>query len=209
MDFNHWNVIWSCLFGFLAVLVTAGNGFTILIFSRSTVIFRTRCYNLLISLAVADLLVGSLAVPLYMAANNSKLKMAKPFQCIDMFSGLSSIFTLAAISLERMFTVVFPVRHRALSSRAHIYAIASTWVIVGVANGLSKMLSLGKFTPSLGISALKNSVSESRISRNMTVSESQILKIWISESRILKIWISKSRQWDFNFLSASLSETRN
>ena len=60
---------------------------------------------------------------------------------------------------------------------------------VGVANGLSKMLSLGKFTPSLGISALKNSVSESRISRNMTV----------SESRILKIWISKSRQWDFNF----------
>ena len=72
-------------------------------------------------------------------------------------------------------------------------------VIVGVANGLSKMLSLGKFTPSLGISALKNSVSESRISRNMTVSESRILKIWISESRILKIWILKSRQWDFQF----------
>ena len=71
--------------------------------------------------------------------------------------------------------------------------------VLGVANGLSKMLSLGKFTPSLGISALKNSVSESRISRNVTV----------SESRILKIWISKSRQWDFNFLSASLSETRN
>ena len=79
----------------------------------------------------------------------------------------------------------------------------------GVANGLSKMLSLGKFTPSLGISALKNSVSESRISRNMTVSESKILKMWISESRILKIRISKSRQWDLNFLSASLPETRN
>ena len=63
-----------------------------------------------------------------------------------------------------------------------------------VANGLSKMLSLGKFTPSLGISALKNSVSESRISGNMTV----------SESRILKIWISKSRQWDF--LSAMVGE---
>ena len=54
----------------------------------------------------------------------------------------------------------------------------------GVANGLSKMLSLGKFTPSLGISALKNSVSESRISGNMRVSESRILKIWISESQI-------------------------
>ena len=71
--------------------------------------------------------------------------------------------------------------------------------LLGVANGLSKMLSLGKFTPSLGISALKNSVSESRISGKMTVSESRILKIWISKSRILKIWISKSRQWEFNF----------
>ena len=36
---------------------------------------------------------------------------------------------------------------------------------IGVANGLSKMLSLSKFKPSLGISALKKSVSESRISR--------------------------------------------
>ena len=67
---------------------------------------------------------------------------------------------------------------------------------------------------SLGISALKNSVSESRISRNMTVSESRILKvwisesrilkIWISESRILKIWISKSRQWDVQFFIRKL-----
>ena len=77
-------------------------------------------------------------------------------------------------------------------------------MMLGVANGLSKMLSLGKFTPSLGISALKNSVSESRISRNMTVSESRILKIWISESRILKIWISKSRQWDVQFFIRKL-----
>ena len=46
-----------------------------------------------------------------------------------------------------------------------------TWLVrpppwqLGVANGLSKMLSLGKFKPSLAISALRKSVSESRISQ--------------------------------------------
>ena len=53
-----------------------------------------------------------------------------------------------------------------------------------VANGLSKMLSLGKFTPSIGISALKNSVSESRISGNMTVSESRILSAMVGEGAL-------------------------
>ena len=66
----------------------------------------------------------------------------------------------------------------------------------GVANGLSKMLSLGRFKPSLGISALKKSVSESRISQKYDGLGVSHLKICLSESRILKMWISKSRQWD-------------
>lgn len=128
MDFSRWNAIWSWSFGFLAVLITAGNTFTILIFSRRP--FRKRCYALLISLAVADLLIGSLAVPVYVAVNIRELKMAKLFQCIDMFTGLFSIFTLAVISLERMCSVVFPFRHRTVSSGVYSYAIASPWVIV-------------------------------------------------------------------------------
>ena len=59
------------------------------------------------------------------------------------------------------------------------------------------MVSLGKFTPSLGISALKNSVLESRISRNMTVSESRILKI-------LDLGVS-----DFENLGLGVSDFKN
>ena len=79
--------------------------------------------------------------------------------------------------------------------------------LLGVANGLSKMLSLGKFTPSLGISALKNSVSESRISRNMMVSESDFenLDLGVSDFENLDLGvsdflISKSRQWESDSL---------
>ena len=63
----------------------------------------------------------------------------------------------------------------------------------GVANGLLKMLSLGKFTPSLGISALKNSVSESRISGNMTVSgvsDFENLDLGVSDFENLDLKIS-------------------
>ena len=63
-----------------------------------------------------------------------------------------------------------------------------------MANGLSKMLSLGKFTPSLGISALKNSVSESRISGNISdglgVSYFENLDLRVSDFENLDLKIS-------------------
>ena len=56
------------------------------------------------------------------------------------------------------------------------------------------MLSLGKFTPSLGISALKNSVSESRISGNISdglgVSYFENLDLRVSDFENLDLKIS-------------------
>ena len=54
----------------------------------------------------------------------------------------------------------------------------------GVTNGLSKMLRLGKFKPSLGISALEKSVSESRISQKydgLGVSDFENLDLGVSD----------------------------
>ena len=63
----------------------------------------------------------------------------------------------------------------------------------GVTNGLSKMLSLGKFKPSLGISALKKSVSESRISQKydgLGVSEFENLDLGVSDFENVDLEIS-------------------
>ncbi|XP_073254934.1 adenosine receptor A1-like [Porites lutea] len=38
---------------------------------------------------------------------------------VDLFAGLSSIFTLAAISLERLHAIVRPLRHRQLTLRSY------------------------------------------------------------------------------------------
>ena len=130
MDFNQWNIIWTLSFGVLAVVAVAGNIVTIVIFLK--IRLHKRHHFLLISLAVADLLVGLLSVPLHVTIRyvyyNSHVLLAIT-DWTDMFTGFTSIFTLAVISLERMYAIGWPFRHRALNTRAYVVAIAAPWII--------------------------------------------------------------------------------
>ena len=131
MDFNSWNIFWSPVFGLLAVLIILGNFFTIRVFHRQR--SRKRSYFLLISLAVADLMVGLFAIPIFIISSTeySYLRWLVPTS-FDAFTGLTSIYTLAVISLERMFAIVCPLRHRTLTSRNYICAVAIPWVTAAV-----------------------------------------------------------------------------
>ena len=131
MDFNSWNIFWSSSFGLLAVLIILGNFFTIWVFHRQR--SRKRSYFLLISLAVADLMVGLFAIPIFIIGSTeySYLRWLVSTS-FDAFTGLTSIYTLAVISLERMFAIVCPLRHRTLTSRNYIYAIAIPWIAAAV-----------------------------------------------------------------------------
>ena len=132
MDFNSWNIFWSSVFGLLAVLIILGNFFTIWVFHRQR--SRKRSYFLLISLAVADLMVGLFAIPLFIIGSSTEypyLRWLVPTS-FDAFTGLTSIYTLAVISLERMFAIICPLRHRTLTSRNYIYAIAIPWISAAV-----------------------------------------------------------------------------
>lgn len=137
MDFNQWNIIWSLCFGLLAAAVISGNIVTITIFLKRRL--RKRAYFLLISLAVADLLVGLLAIPLYVALQyvydnfEDDLIIVAVTDFMDMFTGFTSIFTLATISLERMYAVGWPFHHRTQSSRFYIFVISVPWILSLVA----------------------------------------------------------------------------
>ena len=132
MDFNSWNIFWSSAFGLLAVLIILGNFFTIWVFHRQG--SRKRSYFLLISLAVADLMVGLFAIPLFIIGSSTEYSrfwwlVSTSF---DAFTGLTSIYTLAVISLERMFAIVCPLRHRTLTFRNYLCAIAMPWIVAAV-----------------------------------------------------------------------------
>jgi len=82
-------------------------------------------------LAVADLLVGLVAIPIYMMTviSEEALVSRLVLDCVDMFTGFSSIFTLAFISLERVHAIARPLRHRQLSSRSYAVAIIAPWIL--------------------------------------------------------------------------------
>ena len=129
MDFNRWNIFWSFCFGVMASIIIVGNTLSMsILFKRR---LRKRSHYLLISLAIADLLVGLFAVPLYMMLFIPRQNVVPilVYDCVDMFTGLTSIFTLGVISLERLNAITRPLRHRQLTSRSYSVAIATPWIV--------------------------------------------------------------------------------
>ena len=141
MDFNNWNFFWSLCFGLLSVLIIVGNALSISILFKKRL--RKRPHFLLISLAFADLLVGLIPVPLYIMIQANLLLHSTflVYKCVDMFAGLSSVFTLAAISLERLHAIARPLRHRQLTLRSYAIAIATPWIFSLIVS-LSYLLSV-------------------------------------------------------------------
>ena len=131
MDFNSWNIFWGICFGVLVTLIIVGNILTIWIFFKQR--SQKRSYSLLISLAVADLLVGSFAVPFYIKAIVSQgYAWFLISMFADVFTGITSIYTLAVISLERMCAVGWPLRHRTVNYRVYVCAISIPWIIAAI-----------------------------------------------------------------------------
>ena len=145
MDFNSWNTLWELCFGLLALLVVAGNSVTIWIFLKQK--FRKHAHFLLTSLAVADLLVGLLSIPLYIVVNLDTSALSRASRYVDIFTGLTSVFTLAAISLERMYAVAWPLRHRTLLLRAYKFAIVTPWILAATVASIRALFDNGLIAP--------------------------------------------------------------
>ena len=129
MDFNRWNLFWSSCFGVVAFIIIFANTLSISVLLKRRL--RRRPHFLLISLAIADLLVGLFAIPMYIIIGITGYKLVSKlvFHCVDMLTGLSSIFTLAVISLERLHAIARPLHHRQLTSRSYIVAITTPWIL--------------------------------------------------------------------------------
>ena len=150
MDFNNWNLFWSLCFGLLSFLIIVGNALSIsILFKRR---LRKRPHFLLISLAFADLLVGLIPMPLYIIIQYSRYRiLSLVYIRVDIFAGLSSVFTLAAISLERLHAIARPLRHRQLTLRSYAIAIAIPWIF-SLTVSLSYLLSVFSVITSLQFS---------------------------------------------------------
>lgn len=123
-------VVLCFFYALLAVLVTAVSILTIAVFSRKKLRRRSTSF-LLIGLTVADLLIGTLVLPLFITITlthqSPEVRLASYY--LDIITGLASIFTIAVISLERMCAVCFPFRLQMLSRCTYIVAVCVPWIL--------------------------------------------------------------------------------
>ena len=129
---------WSCAFGFVDVVILAGNVLTLIVFYRNKKLLRMRANYFLINLAIADMLVGIFAIPMYLyhlvAAwhKGNSVWLQHSFQIskvVDIFVGCASIFTLTVIALERAFSVCLPHVHRHIKEKVYYMLLGVIWFL--------------------------------------------------------------------------------
>ena len=132
-------IVFIVIFALEAAVIVIGNVFTIFVFKTQSRLHLKRTCLLLINLAVADLLVGVGEVAVLVmhkipGTENGSLSASWAFQA---FGSCVSVMFLALISLERVYAVFRPLRHRITSARTYIFSIVIVWVAGLCIGGLS------------------------------------------------------------------------
>ena len=114
-------------------IIFLGNAFTIFVFWTQRLRLK-RTFLLLINLAVADVFVG-LGEALILATNiilngvKGIFEIGSPWWAFQVLGSSTSVLFLALIPVECVYSVLWPFRHRATSTRAYVYSIVIAWVI--------------------------------------------------------------------------------
>ena len=119
------------LLAFLLVVTVAGNSLILAAYLRNARL-RTVSNKFVVSLALSDLLVGAISVPVWMYMSLSQWKVteevAKLFAVIDMLSATASILHLTSISIERYIAISRPFFYNTLPYHAYHSIIAAIWI---------------------------------------------------------------------------------
>lgn len=126
----------SAFYIHIAFLAVFGNGLVVASFIRHSRL-RTITNYFVVSLAVADILVGIVSIPIWISMllySVGGQTLTNVFYVLDIFAGTCSILHLVTISLERFFAVVYPIRRRNTSPKVYYIFLAAVWVIPAAAS---------------------------------------------------------------------------
>ena len=140
MEFSSF-ILWCFAFGAVGIIVIIANIITILVFFSSKYLLRKRHNHFLILLAISDIIVGLVVIPLYIyqlvswwTNEHSVLRntLYDILTSMDILCGFASIFTLAVIAADRVYAIVFPFYHKVPPKGVYPCMIATVWVLSGL-----------------------------------------------------------------------------
>ena len=124
-------------FIFTSIFIVVGNLLTIVLFAVNRTL-RKRSLFLVINMACADLMIGTVSLPIYIYGVGGDFQLWKScwtmslrifFTTFDMFFSQASLVSAAFISGERFYAIYWPFKHRTISMRAYRITIFSVWAL--------------------------------------------------------------------------------
>ena len=134
----------------LALAIVIGNSIVMTAFIHNRKL-RKRGNVFLVSLACSDCIVGVASLPLWICISGLGISTGEVFEffiSLDIFSALTSVFHLTAISVERFISVSRPFLYQRLSSRVYTATITSAWLLAALiasSTPLQKLFKLQRF----------------------------------------------------------------
>ena len=111
------DIAFVVVFCILAFMMVFANSLVIGAF-RVNRRLRTTSNTLLMSLATADILIGTISVPLYVYVSITyDYQLRRVYRIFDIICGVSSVLNLTVISLERCYALIYPLKHRNIRKR--------------------------------------------------------------------------------------------
>ena len=136
--FNRSEGLVFCIASIIELLtITIGNAIVIVVFTRSKQL-RKRKFYLLINLAIADFLVGAIVLPWWVTElghfsplwkHQVNIWTGKIMKNTLQFLTFASLINLMMISLERMYAIFWPLKHRVLETKTYYVLIGLSWFL--------------------------------------------------------------------------------
>ena len=119
------------------VFIVVGNLLTIVLFAVNRRLHK-RSLFLVINMAFADLMLGTVSLPIYIYSFGRNFQLWKGgwsmslssfYIIVDIFFSQASLISAASISGERFYAIYWPFKHRILSMRAYRIIIVAVWAM--------------------------------------------------------------------------------
>jgi len=123
-------ILWMIGFSLESLAIIVGNTISIVVFWKQRSTLKRTSY-LLINLSIADLMVGVGVIDdiVCLLIRNKVCKILENTNLADATFGIASLSLLVLIALERLYAIVWPLRHRSTKTSTYFYVIGATWIV--------------------------------------------------------------------------------